>query len=206
LIPFGDTRPLDAQQLANHVQVSPAYVETLGIALVRGRPLTEADRGRQVALVSERTARAIWPGQDPIGLRFSRSERDQTWEVVDVVQDARIHGLERDAKLVAYVPYWGGARREASIVVRARLEAQALAGTVRAAVARLDAELPLQELRTMRSVVSGTLAALLFEVTPYDPLVLVGSGILVVGLSAVACLVPAARASRTEPVLVLRGP
>lgn len=49
------------------------------------------------------------------------------------------------------------------------------------------------------------LRTLLFGVRPYDALVLAGSGIVVAGVSALACFVPAARASRTVPVLVRRG-
>src|SRR5262249_45467195 len=57
LIPLGDTRPVAEQQHANHLQVSPAYFQTLGIPVIRGRNMTETNRGRHVALVSEHTAR-----------------------------------------------------------------------------------------------------------------------------------------------------
>ena len=52
---------------------SPAYFETLGIRLLRGRLLTGQDRAGQpkVVLVNETAARIYWPGEDPLGKRIA---------------------------------------------------------------------------------------------------------------------------------------
>ena len=75
-----DGRPIDAQHAldALYTAVSPGYFETLGVPILRGRDFTERDardsddfNGAPV-IISERTARKFWPGQDAIGrtIRF----------------------------------------------------------------------------------------------------------------------------------------
>ncbi len=80
---------------------SDSYFDLLGIPLVRGRQFTamEAERGTNVAIVSESTARAFWPGRDPIGQRF---KLDMNWqgdlkefEVVGVAKDVRFASLSQ---------------------------------------------------------------------------------------------------------------
>jgi hypothetical protein len=102
----GDVRPIGEQPIASHVQVSPGYLSTIGLSLVHGRLLTTDDRGRDVAVISERAARTVWSSpQQALGRRFARNRGDVSWEVVGVVADARLRGLEREPGLVAYVPY-----------------------------------------------------------------------------------------------------
>jgi len=75
-----DGRPIDAQHAldALYTAVSPGYFETLGVPILRGRDFTQRDvrdsddfNGAPV-IISERTARKFWPGQDAIGrtIRF----------------------------------------------------------------------------------------------------------------------------------------
>ncbi len=285
--PAGDPRPITEHPVGNHLQVSPGYFHALGMSLVAGRWLTDEDRGRAVALIGERTARLVWPGQNPLGRRLTRSSRKVEWEVVGVVKDSRLRGLEREPGLVVYVPYWGATAAEFSLAVRSHGEPESVLGGVREAVARLDRQLPLQRVRTMeavresalatrrfqltlmtafagaglflaclgvysvvmgavqrrtpefavrlalgatpaglvravlgqglRCVIAGLLvgvgagiavatavASLLFGVSPYDPAVVLAVIAIIVGIAAVACLTPAARATRTDPMIALR--
>ena len=72
----------------------------MGIPLLSGRTFSETDRTHRVAIVSQRVAQSLWPGQDPLGRGFARSEKE-TFEVIGVVGDvsrergqtARAHGL-----------------------------------------------------------------------------------------------------------------
>ncbi len=160
IAPAGDPRPLTEHPAGNHLDVSPGYFQTLGLSLVEGRWLSDADHGRRVALVSHRTARTLWPGQSPLGRRFVRSQREIDWEVVGVVADARTRGLEQEPGLVAYVPYWGGRTpSDVSLAVRTSADPASVLAGVREAVAALDRQLPLQRIRTMDAVVDATLAS-----------------------------------------------
>jgi MacB-like periplasmic core domain len=76
--------------------------------LVAGRNITAADRANPyVALISERTARESFPGENPIGRKISDLVPDDktTLTVIGVVADARINGLKDHAAMV-YLPYW----------------------------------------------------------------------------------------------------
>lgn len=70
--------------------VDANFFDTLGIALRRGRGLAAADAGTAVVVVSENTARLLWPGRDPLG-RTLELELDEAaprrFEVVGVVAD-----------------------------------------------------------------------------------------------------------------------
>ncbi len=283
----GDTRPIVELQVANHLQVSPGYFRALGLPLVAGRWLTADDYGRNVALVSERTARLVWPNQNPLGQRFTRSNRNRDWEVVGLVADARLRGLDQQAGLATYVPYWTGTASDFSLAVRTYGEPETAFGAVRHAVAALDPQMPLQRVRTMEAVLestlatrrfqmrmmlafagaglllaclgvysvvsagvegrtrefavrlalgatstnivravlsdalrplvaglvlgvalgmgaAATLASLLFEVAPYEPVVILGTVTVILGMGLAACLAPATRATRTDPMMVLR--
>ena len=97
--------------------VTPGYFATLGIRLLEGRDVAEADTGAalQAAVVSESFAERYWPGQDPLGRRFhfgllgstgggtSAPFQDRT--VVGVAADVKVRGLERKSEPQVYLPY-----------------------------------------------------------------------------------------------------
>lgn len=53
-------------------------------------------------------------------------------------------------------------------------------------------------------IVSHLMAGLLFGVRPTDPLTFLGVAILLIGVSLVACYIPARRAMRVDPLVALR--
>jgi predicted permease len=164
MIPSGDARPLAEQLVGNHLQVSDGYFRVMGLPLLRGRLLTRDDAARRVAVINERAARTLWPDRDAIGRSFSRGSRVNHWEVVGIVADSRIRGLEKDPGLVAYVPYGTGTSARMSLVVRARGDRATAVASVRRIVAGLDPQLPLQRVRTMDAVVDDALAMRRFQI------------------------------------------
>jgi hypothetical protein len=163
----GDVRPVGEQSIASHVQVSPGYLSTIGLVLVHGRLLTTDDRGRDVAVISERAARTVWSSpQQALGRRFARNRGDVSWEVVGVVADARLRGLERVPGLVAYVPYGPrSTQAQLSLVVRTRADLQTATAIerLRDVVNALDPQLPLQRVRTLEAVLDDALALRRFQ-------------------------------------------
>ena len=110
-----------AQQPAVNVRwINPSYLATMQIALVAGRNLTAADRANPyVALISERTAREAFPGENPIGRKIDSIVPDDQHPitVVGVVADTRINGLKDTAAMV-YMPYWAYTPWTLSFLVR----------------------------------------------------------------------------------------
>jgi predicted permease len=85
--------------------VTPHFFATLGIPLRRGRDVAVTDRNGQplVAVVSESLAKRLWPNEDPLGKRFKIAFSER--EVVGVVGDVRVRGLERPSEPQVYLPY-----------------------------------------------------------------------------------------------------
>jgi len=74
-------------------RVSPGYLEAMGERIVRGRTITEQDRGdaQNVAVVEESFVRKFFkPGEDPIGAHFGFQDvrYSGAFEIVGVVRDA----------------------------------------------------------------------------------------------------------------------
>jgi putative ABC transport system permease protein len=147
--------------------VSTDYFETLGVPLVRGRTFTSHDNDSSVnvALINEASARRYWPGEDPIGRRISLGADDDWREIVGVVADTRHEGLDADAEPAVFLPQHqqfsnlgAGFVRTMSIVIRSSNDVAATARILRAAVAAVDAELPVGAIRTMDDLIGDSVA------------------------------------------------
>ena len=95
-----------ANPMLNMEVVAPAYFETFGIPVIRGRRFTDQDRegGPAVVMVSQSAARHYWPGEDPVGKRLTMGpDLEWTGTVVGVVPDTRYRDL-RNARPSIYFP------------------------------------------------------------------------------------------------------
>ncbi len=142
--------------------VSPGYLRSLRIPIVRGRDLepTDTKDSRPVVLVSEAMARHFWPGQDAIGQRISCVFMPGVWfEVVGIVADVRAEGLEETSNQQAmYLAFAQNPNGFMSLAVRGASDASSLANAVTAAVRELDRDQPVASVRTMDALVSGAIA------------------------------------------------
>jgi predicted permease len=87
----------------NMAVVSASYFQTLGISLRSGRAFEDTDRtgSPPVAIVSERVAHLLWPGDNPIGKRIRFAERgSRWWTVVGVAPETRYRALRQSAPTV----------------------------------------------------------------------------------------------------------
>ncbi|HZP04534.1 MAG TPA: ABC transporter permease [Terracidiphilus sp.] len=150
------------------------YFQALGIPLIAGRTFTEEDRASSplVVIVSQSMAQHSWPGQNPIGKRMhvGNPKKSLPWAtVVGVVGDTRIGARDQKPNDGWYAPalqpeiLYGSSSPQArsissggSIVVRAAIPPDEIVGTVRKAVAEIDPQLALDEVRSMEDVVSTT--------------------------------------------------
>ena len=160
----GDIRPAWQRPLGHFRWVTPGYLEALRVRLLAGRFITDADRGRNVVLISERVARTVWRNENPVGQRFTRFDPgERPFEIIGVVGDTRTVDLAQDPPRMVYVPYWVRSRTEAALVLRASVDPAALADEVRKTIGKVDAQIAVPNIRTMDDVVDVSVAARRFQ-------------------------------------------
>jgi putative ABC transport system permease protein len=128
---------------AEHVVVGPRYFETLGLEIVRGRPLGGLrDEPEQVVVVNEALAALFWPNQDPLG----REIRGQggIWRIVGVARSVQMRSLRSAANPGVYYPM--SQMSVGSVVLHVRVDgpAERAIRELREVVAVVDPELPLR--------------------------------------------------------------
>lgn len=140
--------------------VTDRYFATMGIRLVRGRSFSPADseRAPRVAVVNQAFAKRFFGDNDPIGARVKQGwpEDDAPWrEIVGVVNNVRVNGLQDDSRLQVYLPYVQTTMPFGNFVVRADGDAGAVMRAIESAVRSADANLPLFNVRTMSQIVDA---------------------------------------------------
>jgi putative ABC transport system permease protein len=159
--PVAPDRPKDALLM----NASPGFFAASGIELLAGRPFSDADQpgAPPVAIVSEGFARALGVRPaDLIGARLAESTRDDAAAetIVGVVGDVRLNGPEGPFETSLYVPYAVTPARSGPtfVVVRAARDPLALAPAIRSAVAAIDPDLPLYNVRTFDQIRTALVA------------------------------------------------
>lgn len=286
----GDTRPVTQLPLESFRSVSPDYFAAIHLRIVRGQAFREGDWGKNLALISESTAKTLWPGKDPVGQQFQRGDPDneKPFTVVGVVADARTISLAKQDPMMVYVPYWYRVEPTAGLVVRTKQEPVAMANAIRQTIWGVDRNVPVPTVRALGGVVADSVAnqrfemdllvlfaasalflaglgvygvvmysvvqrsreiglrmalgaqranvyrlvlrdgllpvavgalagaalafgsarvirGLLFEVSPYDPVLTIGAIFVLLAVGTAACLLPARRAAAVEPMQALRA-
>jgi putative ABC transport system permease protein len=121
---------------ANISAVTPGYFATMGIPLLKGRWLAEADRAgsEKVLLISESMARQSFANMDPVGKQIMCGFDPTTewWTIVGVVGDVRQDSPAAEPAPTIYVPVAQHTYRtaEMQVVVRTRSDAGAMAATL----------------------------------------------------------------------------
>ena len=152
-------RPENEMPEVDYRIVSAGYRDAMGIPLLRGRDLTDADRAEtgRVVLVNRAFAEELWPGEDPIGRRVHIhyiADEGLDWEIVGVVGDTRHAGIATPPDPQVFVPM---TQAEwlfdyLSLVVRADAPAPGLVPALRRAANAVDGDEPLFGLQTMAAL------------------------------------------------------
>jgi predicted permease len=186
LVGDGETVPADIEarpiQPGEHVTMlwervcTPGYLRIMGIPLLQGRTLADADAApsaQRVALISKSTAERYWPGKSPIGEHFKPRWMNQWWTVVGVVGDVREYSMKRnladwlDGEF--YTAYGAHAIQDRgpekppaglTLVIQTSQEETQLGSELQAIVSSLNGDVPVSQVEMlqnwMREAVSGT--------------------------------------------------
>jgi predicted permease len=157
--------------------VTPGYLKALGVPLLRGRDVTEADtlQAPGVALVSESFASRFFTNKDPLGQHVSMVEspgplgsRDQfgvpIWcEIVGVVGDVKSLGVPPESVPEVYRSYWQYPMQTPTLAIRASGSPSALVRAIRREARAVVPGIPEPSIQPMAERVSASIAQPRFE-------------------------------------------
>ena len=137
---------------------TPGYFDAMGMPILKGRGFESTDTGSSlpVAIVDEALARRYSAQGDLVGKRI-RIGGGPWLSIVGVVPNVKNRKLDEDAWPYLYRPYSQWVRRETMLVVRSEMDPTTIVGNIRNEVAKLDPELPLSRVSTIRQAMDRSL-------------------------------------------------
>jgi putative ABC transport system permease protein len=128
---------------------SEGYFRTLGLRMLRGRPLSEVDvtGGRRVAVINQTLVNRYFGQEDPLGqhIKLKMLEdfkegpvENPVFEIVGVIADARNRGIQEPPGPEVFIPYTMTPAFEGGILVRTHGEPTALLNSVRREIWAVD--------------------------------------------------------------------
>jgi macrolide transport system ATP-binding/permease protein len=154
----GCSEPPGDRPIAGKNIVSPSYFATMGIPIERGRTFGETDdsRVRPVVIVNQRFVDMLWPGQDPIGRRFSEMGPAGPWmEVIGVTGTGKYSVVVEDPQPYFYTSCRQQYTALRVLHVKTRLSPTALAPAIEQAIHDLEPNLPLYDVQSMTRALEG---------------------------------------------------
>ena len=165
----GRVLPADAPpQSANFIPVGPDYFDTVGVKLAGGRKFTSLDDQDHpgVAIVNESFVKHYFPNEEPMGKRIMpgppgriwRQQKLTTFEIVGIVRDVKLGGLEAPSAPAYYLPASQSPLQDMTLLVRTTVDPLSIVGAVRQAVWSVDPNQPLSNVTTLEKVVDDSIA------------------------------------------------
>jgi len=149
---------------ASYLDVGSDWFKVFGVPIVRGRGFTaeDAQARTEVVVVSEATARNLWPGEEPIGksLRVEKRENENTEKiffttrVIGVARDAHTGQIDKIPQVSLYLPARSPRWLDTALLVRTSRDAAEMKAAIRAEARALDPMLRLW-LNSMEEVIAG---------------------------------------------------
>jgi putative ABC transport system permease protein len=140
--------------------ISPEYLPTMRIPLLRGRAFAAGDNqdAPGVALIDATLAQSYFGNVDPVGKRINMSlnSKKPDWrQIVGIVRDVkRTSGLQAEHKGLAYFPIAQMPQHSLMIEMRTDRDPLAMVSAARATVLRMDPQQPIYEVRSMEQVMA----------------------------------------------------
>jgi putative ABC transport system permease protein len=176
-------RPREERVTVELNSISPGYLQTSGVRLLRGRDFAESDGPGSplVALISESVVKEFGD-KDPIGQQIDLGEGAT---VVGIVSDARRRSLDQPPRPAVYLPYTRFMLPYFGAMIRTDRSAAAVTPVVKQIVAELDKDLPIGEVRTIEQIIDESTGEPRFRsylITGFALLALLLAGVGVYGL------------------------
>jgi putative ABC transport system permease protein len=149
----------DQQASVTSDLVDPGFFAALGVPIVQGRDFGSEDAvgGVPVAIVNETFVRRYFPGEDPLGRRFSWTGTEE-YTIVGVVADTRRSGIAEPIRAEGYTSTTQSLNRSMEYVVTTGRDPLTIVPAMRAVLRDMDPSLPIVQLRTVDRAMAETIA------------------------------------------------
>jgi putative ABC transport system permease protein len=151
--------------LADFRAVTQDYFKTMGIPFLQGRDFTDREmkEAPDVVLVNQTLATRLFAGGNPIGQRLQVFPEPNRWrEIIGVVGDVKLLGLDADTNPAIYVPMiqnpYPNALRNVFLVTKTSGNPKSLVPEIRSRLRALDKDIPISQVQTMDEIVSNSLS------------------------------------------------
>jgi len=183
--------------------VTPDYVSTFGVHMVKGRPFSEQDTadGIKVMMVNESFAKKYLQGKDPLRQRVvveqlipgvQKLGPGVEWQIVGVYQD--VHAADSRGRLEEMlVPFWQIPWPQATVGVRTAENPAAMQSSIAAAVHAVDPQIALAEPKTLDQVREESLASERFTLILFGSFAVVALFLAMLGIYGVVAFSVAQR-------------
>ena len=152
--------PANAPSLERY-GISPDYLRTMRIRLLRGRDFAEQDNANVplVAMISETAARKFWPGEDPLGKSVRLGAiTNPIRTIVGIVSDVQHQGLEDAPDTQIYVPHAQWTDSFMQLAVRTTNDPTSVVAAIRHEISAVDKDIPIYQIATMHKLLATTTA------------------------------------------------
>ena len=155
-------------QSANFIPVGSDYFDTVGVRLAAGRKFAALDDQDHpgVAIVNESFVKHYFPNENTLGQRIRPGPPGRIWqgekltsfEIVGIVHDVKLAGLEAPSEPAYYIPASQAPLEDMTILVRTTTDPLSIVGAVRQAVWSIDPNQPISNVSTLEKVVDDSIA------------------------------------------------
>jgi putative ABC transport system permease protein len=162
--------------IASYRTLTPGYFQTMGIPILKGRAITEADEQNslQVVVINQNLADKMWPGENPIGKRLTvgvplPNEQPDWATVVGVAGNVKHTSLNGETGMQMYQPVTQtpfltqGLGRTMTFLLRTGPETTGLVEPARKVIAKLNPTLPISNVKTMDTIIYDSVAPFRFN-------------------------------------------
>ncbi len=152
--------PLAERPFLDIEAISPRWFETMRVPMRSGRTFTDADNATapQVVIINETFARQFWPGQTAVGKKIVVGRRPEAALVVGVASDVKNQGLEKETQPQLYLPFPQLPWSDMNLLVRTDIAPTAAVAAVRAQIAAVDSNQPIDAIQTAEDLIGTSRA------------------------------------------------